>query len=47
LRELAFLNKGLHILLRDERTETVKEESFCYSGGLMSFIEYLERGKDI
>jgi DNA gyrase/topoisomerase IV subunit B len=34
-------------LLRDETHGNREEEIFCYSGGLMSFIEYLERGKDI
>ncbi|MFA0814690.1 MAG: DNA topoisomerase (ATP-hydrolyzing) subunit B [Anaerofustis sp.] len=47
LRELAFLNKGLNIVLRDERGETPLEESFCYNGGLISFIEYLDRGKEV
>ncbi|MBE6038769.1 MAG: DNA topoisomerase (ATP-hydrolyzing) subunit B [Anaerofustis stercorihominis] len=46
LRELAFLNKGLHITLIDER-EDKKEDSFLYEGGLLSYIEYLNRGKEI
>ena len=46
LRELAFLNKGLKISLRDERTEKIVEEDFCYSGGLIEFIDYLNRGKE-
>ncbi len=47
LRELAFLNKGLHITLIDEREEANKEDSFLYEGGLLSYIEYLNRGKEI
>ena len=41
LRELAFLNKGLEILLRDERTEDETEERFCYDDGLVGFVSYL------
>lgn len=40
LRELAFLNKGLHITLKDRRGEG-KEEVYCYEGGLTSFVEFL------
>ncbi len=43
LRELAFLNKGLKITLADERTD--KSQIFQYTGGLVSFVEYLNRGK--
>ncbi len=46
LRELAFLNKGLQITLKDERDKEIHEESFCYSGGLISYVEYLNRGKE-
>jgi DNA gyrase subunit B len=42
LRELAFLNRGLTITIKDER-ETDKADSFCYKGGLSSFVEYLDR----
>jgi len=41
LRELAFLNKGLTIIIEDERTDT--KEEFCYKGGLSEFVEYLNR----
>ena len=43
LRELAFLNKGLNIVLDDERTEKKKE--YCYKGGIVSFVEYLNKGR--
>ncbi|RKY26922.1 MAG: DNA topoisomerase (ATP-hydrolyzing) subunit B [Candidatus Omnitrophota bacterium] len=41
LRELAFLNKGLFIRIKDERT--LEEREFKYDGGLVSFVEYLNR----
>ncbi len=41
LRELAFLNKGLEIVLRDERTEDETEETYRYDGGLVEFVSYL------
>ncbi len=44
LRELAFLNKGIHIVINDERPEG-KSHDFCYPGGLVSFVEYLDENK--
>ncbi|MBB3174847.1 DNA gyrase subunit B [Endobacter medicaginis] len=45
LRELAFLNSGLEIVLRDERHAPAREERFHYEGGLVAFTEWLDRGK--
>jgi DNA gyrase subunit B len=45
LRELAFLNKGLNIIIRDERLDTPKEHTFKFDGGVASFVEYLNTGK--
>ncbi|MDD0854725.1 DNA topoisomerase (ATP-hydrolyzing) subunit B [Halobacteriovorax sp. GB3] len=44
-REMAFLNKGLKITLKDERSE--KKETFHYEGGLVEFVEYLNRAKTV
>jgi len=46
LRELAFLNRGLTITLRDERPEEVKEKTFVFDGGIVSFVEHLNDKKD-
>ena len=43
LRELAFLNRGLKITIEDERTQ--KKHEFFYKGGLLSFVEHLNRAK--
>ena len=44
-REMAFLTKGLRIVIRDERQEEPVEKSFHYEGGIKEFVEYLNKGK--
>ncbi|MGP8169377.1 MAG: DNA topoisomerase subunit B [Methanoregula sp.] len=45
LRELAFLNAGLTILITDERTGD--SATYCYAGGLSEFVKYLNEGNDV
>jgi len=47
LRELAFLNKGLKIIIRDERLSKPKVHEFKFDGGVKSFVEYLNESKTI
>lgn len=44
IRELAFLNRGIEIVLRDERTDV--SHTFKYEGGIVSFVEYLNRTRE-
>jgi len=46
LRELAFLNRGLSITLRDERGEELRERNYKFDGGIVSFVEWLNEKKD-
>ena len=46
LREMAFLTKGLRIVLRDEREDSKKEKTFHYEGGIREFVTYLNRSKE-
>ena len=45
LREMAFLTKGLRIVLKDLRSEEVEEREFHYEGGIKEFVEYLNHSK--
>ncbi len=46
LRELAFLNREVAITLRDERPETLRERTFKFDGGIVSFVQWLNEKKD-
>jgi len=46
LRELAFLNRGLSIDLRDERGDEIRERNYKFDGGIISFVEWLNQKKD-
>src|SRR6476646_3907260 len=45
LREKAFLNKGIRILIKDEREEPEKSHEFYYKGGIAEFVKHLNRHK--
>ncbi|ACM34980.1 DNA topoisomerase (ATP-hydrolyzing) subunit B [Agrobacterium vitis] len=45
LRELAFLNSGVRILLTDKRKSDIRQEEMLYDGGLEAFVRYLDRSK--
>ena len=45
-REIAFLTKGLKITIEDKREETPKKAEFCFEGGLISFVEFLNKNKE-
>jgi DNA gyrase subunit B len=46
-REMAFLNKGIHIRLVDERREERVEKDLHYEGGIVSFVEYINKDKEV
>ena len=47
LQETAFLNKNLKIVLTDEREVTPRVVEFCYAGGIIDFVKFLNEGKDV
>ncbi len=47
LRELAFLNKGLNIVITDDRAEEPITRHFYYEGGIKSYVEHLNRSKEV
>lgn len=46
LRELAFLNRGLNLIIEDKRPEG-KTQSWCYEGGIISYVEHLNRSREV
>jgi len=46
MRELAFLNKGLNITIADEREDKQREESFCYEGGIVEYVQWINEHKN-
>mgnify|MGYP004630258107 CR=1 FL=1 len=47
IREMAFLNKGIRIVLRDERPEEPVERVFHYEGGIREFVKYINKNKEV
>lgn len=47
IRELAFLNRGLKITIQDKRTENNKQNEYYYEGGIKSYVEHLNRTKEV
>ena len=47
LREVAFLNKGLRIITRDERPGRQRNDEFCYKGGIVEFVSHLNKNKSL
>lgn len=47
LREVAYLNKGIKIHLKDNRPEREREDTFCYEGGILDYVDYLNRDKNV
>jgi DNA gyrase subunit B len=47
IRQTAFLNKGLKIVLKDNRVKPATKEEFLYKGGLIDFVDYLNEGHEV
>ena len=47
LQETAFLNKNLKIMLTDERETEPRVEEFCYEGGIVDFVKFLNEGREV
>ena len=47
LREMAFLNKGLKIIFKDAKNENAEEQVFHYEGGIGSYVEFLNKNKEV
>mgnify|MGYP004680264585 FL=1 len=47
LQEMAFLNRGLTIVLTDERELTPRVEEYCYQGGIIDFVKFLNAGEEV
>ena len=45
-KEIAFLNKGLHLNLKDEREDREQEDHFHFEGGIVEFVDFLNKGRD-
>ncbi len=45
MKELAFLNKGLSIIMEDKRND--EKETYCYEGGIVSFVKYINRSANV
>ena len=46
LRELAFLNTGVNIILKDKRSSKIKELNFKYEGGINEYVQFINKGKN-
>ena len=46
-REMAFLNRGIRIVFRDERGEELRERVFHYEGGISEFVKFINKKKDV